>query len=100
MGLTLVGGVAGAVYGGAFTVVVQTTVDPAALGRVFSIYGSIMLAPAMFGLLQTGFIADRIGIINVFLITGARAGPPRGRLVLRPADPARHQGRRRRAPPS
>jgi DHA3 family macrolide efflux protein-like MFS transporter len=71
VGLTLVGGIAGAVYGGAFTVVVQTSVDPAALGRVFSIYGSIMLAPAMFGLLQTGFIADRIGIINVFLITGA-----------------------------
>ena len=70
LALTLMGGVAGAVYGGAFTVMVQTAVDPAALGRVFSIYGSIMLAPAMFGLLQTGFIADRIGILNVFLITG------------------------------
>ena len=70
VGLTLVGGVAGAIYGGAFTVVVQTAVDPAALGRVFSIYGSIMLAPAMFGLLQTGFIADRIGIVNSFLIAG------------------------------
>lgn len=70
VGLTLVGGVAGAIYGGAFTVVVQTAVDPAALGRVFSIYGSIMLAPAMFGLLQTGFIADRIGILSFFLVTG------------------------------
>ncbi len=70
-GLTLVGGVAGAVYGGAFTVVVQTAVDPAALGRVFSIYGSIILAPAMFGLLQTGFVADRIGIVNAFLVCGA-----------------------------
>ena len=69
--LTLVGGVAGAVYGGAFTVMVQTAVDPAAMGRVFSIFGSIMLTPAMFGLLQTGFIADRIGILNVFLITGS-----------------------------
>ncbi len=70
VGLTLIGGMAGAVYGGAFTVVVQTAVDPAALGRVFSIYGSIMLTPAMFGLLQTGVIADRIGIINFFLISG------------------------------
>jgi len=70
VGLTLIGGMAGAVYGGAFTVVVQTAVDPAALGRVFSIYGSIMLTPAMFGLLQTGVIADRIGITNFFLISG------------------------------
>jgi len=71
VGLTLVGGIAGAVYGGAFTVVVQTTVDPSVMGRVFSIYGSIILAPAMFGLLQTGFVADRVGIVNYFLITGA-----------------------------
>ena len=71
VGLTLVGGIGGAVYGGAFTVVVQTTVDPSAMGRVFSIYGSIILAPAMFGLLQTGFVADRVGIVNYFLITGA-----------------------------
>jgi MFS transporter, DHA3 family, macrolide efflux protein len=70
VGLTLVGGVAGAVYGGAFTVLVQTSVDPAALGRVFSIYGSIMLAPGLVGLLQIGFIADRIGIVNSFLIAG------------------------------
>ena len=41
------------------------------MGRVFSIYGSIILAPAMFGLLQTGFVADRVGIVNYFLITGA-----------------------------
>ena len=99
--LTLVGGVAGAVYGGAFTVVVQTSVDPAALGRVFSIYGSIMLAPAMFGLLQTGFIADRIGLINVFLITGAALAllgavsffvPPIRRMIRDGGAGARHDG--------
>ena len=99
VGLTLVGGVAGAVYGGAFTVVVQTAVDPAALGRVFSIYGSIMLAPAMFGLLQTGFIADRIGLLNVFLVTGAALALLGIVVVLRPADPADDQGQRRRSPP-
>jgi len=70
VGLTFVGGLAGAVYGGVFTVVVQTAVDPAALGRVFSLYASIMLTPALFGVLQTGFVADRIGIVNVFLVTG------------------------------
>jgi DHA3 family macrolide efflux protein-like MFS transporter len=67
---TFIGGVSGAVYSGAFTVVMQTTVEPSALGRVFSIYGSVTLLPAMIGLLQTGFIADRIGITNAFVISG------------------------------
>jgi len=68
--LTFIGGISGAVYSGAFTVVLQTTVEPAALGRVFSIHGSLTLLPAMIGLLQTGFIADRIGITNAFIIAG------------------------------
>jgi DHA3 family macrolide efflux protein-like MFS transporter len=68
--LTFMGGISGAIYSGAFTVVMQTTVEPSALGRVFSIYGSVTLLPAMIGLLQTGFIADRIGISNAFVISG------------------------------
>ena len=68
--LTFIGGISGAVYSGAFTVVMQTTVEPSALGRVFSIYGSVTLLPAMIGLLQTGLIADRIGITNAFIISG------------------------------
>jgi len=48
----------------------QTTVEPSALGRVFSIYGSLTMLPAMIGVLQTGFIADRIGINNAFIIAG------------------------------
>ncbi len=68
--LTFLCGIAGAVYSGAFTVVLQTTVDPAALGRVFSIYGSVTMMPSMIGLLQTGLIADRIGITNAFIIAG------------------------------
>jgi MFS transporter, DHA3 family, macrolide efflux protein len=72
--LTFIGGISGAVYSGAFTVVMQTTVEPSALGRVFSIYGSVTLLPAMIGLLQTGFIADRIGITNAFVISGLAIG--------------------------
>jgi len=68
--LTFIGGIAGAIYSGAFTVVMQTTVEPSALGRVFSIYGSLTMLPAMIGVLQTGFIADRIGINNAFIIAG------------------------------
>jgi DHA3 family macrolide efflux protein-like MFS transporter len=45
-------------------------VEPAALGRVFSLYSSITLLPSMIGLLATGYIADVIGIANAFIISG------------------------------
>jgi len=69
-GLTLFGGISMAVYSAAFMVVIQKTIDPGVMGRVFSIYGSITLLPSMFGLLQTGFIADAIGVPNAFIISG------------------------------
>ncbi|MBN2761582.1 MAG: MFS transporter [Bacteroidales bacterium] len=68
--LTLLGGISAAASFGAFTVVLQTTVEPSAMGRVFSIHGSLTMLPAMIGILQTGFIADRIGITNAFIIAG------------------------------
>jgi len=58
-------------YSGSFTVVMQTMVEPAALGRVFSLYSSITLLPSMIGLLATGYIADTIGIGNAFIISGS-----------------------------
>ena len=70
-GLTLIGGITMSLYSGAFMVVMQTTIDPGMLGRVLSLYGSITLLPAMIGLLQTGFIADAIGVPNAFMISGA-----------------------------
>jgi DHA3 family macrolide efflux protein-like MFS transporter len=72
--ITVIGGVSAAVYSGAFTVVIQTLVEPAALGRVFSLYNSITLLPSMIGLLATGFIADTIGIGNAFIISGTAIG--------------------------
>ncbi|MBN2862238.1 MAG: MFS transporter [Bacteroidales bacterium] len=69
-GLTLIGGITMAFFSASFTVVIQTTVDTAILGRVFSIYGSITLLPSMLGLLQTGYIADAIGVPNAFIISG------------------------------
>ncbi len=72
--ITVFGGISMSIYSGAFTVVLQTMVDPAALGRVFSMYGSITLLPAMVGLLATGFIADAIGIVNAFIICGIAIG--------------------------
>jgi DHA3 family macrolide efflux protein-like MFS transporter len=72
--ITVFGGISMSVYSGAFNVVLQTMVDPAAMGRVFSMFGSITLLPAMIGLLATGFIADNIGIGNAFMISGGAIG--------------------------
>lgn len=70
-GVAVLGGISMAVYSGAFNVVVQTMVEPSALGRVFSLYSSVTLLPSMIGLLATGFIADTIGIANAFVISGS-----------------------------
>ncbi len=96
--ITGFGGVSMSVYSGSFTVVMQTMVEPSALGRVFSMYGSITLLPSMLGLLATGYIADSIGITNSFIIAGIAIAvlgiaaflvPPVGRMVkdeIRSAD--------------
>ncbi len=68
--VTVIGGITMTMYSGSFTVIMQTMVEPTALGRVFSLYSSITMLPSMIGLLATGFIADSIGIANAFLISG------------------------------
>lgn len=68
--LTAIGGITMTLYSGSFTVIIQTMVEPAALGRVFSLYSSVTLLPSMIGLLATGYIADTIGIGNAFIISG------------------------------
>ncbi|MFC3197992.1 MFS transporter [Parapedobacter deserti] len=69
--LTILGGVAASIYNASFTTVLQEKIDPAMLGRVFSMYFSIALLPSMIGLLSTGFIADNIGISLTFVILGS-----------------------------
>lgn len=68
--LTALSGIAGSIYWSSFTVILQTKINPAALGRVFSIYDSVSLLPTIPGLLATGFIAERIGLLNAFIIAG------------------------------
>lgn len=68
--LTGFSGVTGAVYNSAFTGLIQTKIEPTALGRVFSMYYTIALIPAMLGLIGIGFIADTIGLNNSFIISG------------------------------
>lgn len=57
-------------YEGPFTALLQTQVSADVLGRVFSFFFSASLLPAMVGLLATGFVADAIGVPNVFLFGG------------------------------
>ncbi len=64
--LTIIGGLAGSFYSGPFTSVLQTFIDHTALGRVFSLFGSLSLLPSMIGILLTGYIADTIGVSNAF----------------------------------
>lgn len=74
VGLTAIGGISGSLYMASFTTVVQTRINPAVMGRVFSFYMSVSLLPSMVGLLSTGFLADTIGIGNTFIIGGGLVG--------------------------
>ena len=69
--LTILGGISGSIYNASFSTVLQEQIDPAMLGRVFSMYFSIALLPSMIGLLSTGFLADSIGISVTFVILGS-----------------------------
>lgn len=69
--LTVIGGLSGAFYNGPFTSILQTHIGHTALGRVFSLFGSLSLLPSLVGILATGYIADTIGVANAFLISGA-----------------------------
>ncbi|MBK1441681.1 MFS transporter [Parapedobacter sp. ISTM3] len=74
VGLTVIGGISAAINNASFTTILQEKIDPAMLGRVFSMYFSIALLPSMIGLLSTGFIADSIGITLTFVILGSAVG--------------------------
>src|SRR5690606_28820062 len=68
--MTIIQGLAVPFFTGPYTVLVQTQFEPKYLGRVFSIYGSIVQLPAMLGLLFVGILADDICVEKVFLIGG------------------------------
>jgi len=68
--LTAVGGTAGAVWNGAFVVILQTKIENEYLGRVFSTYDSLALLPSIPGLLATGYVAETIGLTHAFVGAG------------------------------
>lgn len=68
--LTAMGGVSGAIYNSCFNTVLQETVNPNMLGRVFSMYFSVALLPSLLGLVGIGFFADTIGLAQTFVLLG------------------------------
>lgn len=68
--LSAVQGIAIPFYSGPLTALLQSQVEPTFLGRVFALFDSISLLPSLFGMLATGFLADAIGISNIFTICG------------------------------
>ncbi|WP_115172019.1 MFS transporter [Sphingobacterium spiritivorum] len=68
--LTGFGGLAASVYNASFMTVLQEEVNPAMMGRVFSMFFSIVVIPSVVGLLSTGFVADTIGVNLTFIILG------------------------------
>lgn len=67
---TGISGIAGAIWNGAFVVIMQTQLDHSVLGRAFSTYDSLILLPSVLGLLATGYITKQIGYDKALLISG------------------------------
>lgn len=68
--LTGISGIMGAIWNGAFVVIMQTQLDNNVLGRAFSTYDSLILLPSVIGLLVAGHITTLIGYNNMLLIAG------------------------------
>jgi MFS transporter, DHA3 family, macrolide efflux protein len=71
--LTAIGGISLSVFYACFTAIVQITVQPEMLGRVFSLYYSLAVLPSIIGLMFTGVVAENIGINITFIISGCLA---------------------------
>lgn len=68
--LTTIGGVGGAIYHSSFMAIIQTNIEPSALGRVFSMFFTLSLIPSLIGLIGVGFFADYLGLGRTFVLCG------------------------------
>src|SRR5690606_29315854 len=68
--LTALGGLSGAIFNSCFTTVLQETINPVMLGRVFSMYISVAMRPSLLRLVGIGFFADTIGLAQTFAFLG------------------------------
>ncbi len=68
--LTIIQGITVPFFSGPFTTLMQTQFDSKYLGRVFALFDSVSSFPSIIGLFATSFIADSLGIANIFLYCG------------------------------
>ena len=68
--ITTLGGIGMSFFNASFMTIIQEEVKPEFLGRVYSMYFSFAIIPSVIGLLFTGWIADKIGVVNAFIIGG------------------------------
>ncbi|MDL2238571.1 MFS transporter [Bacteroidales bacterium OttesenSCG-928-K22] len=68
--LAVCSGISWSLYLPSVTVVLQTVIKPEVLGRVFAFTMNVSMLPSLLGLVGTGFIAEKIGILNIFIIGG------------------------------
>lgn len=68
--LAATGGISASVFLSAGTAVIQTFVNAAALGRVFSMFYTLSILPSLLSLLAAGFFADIIGMSTSFVLLG------------------------------
>ena len=57
-------------FNGPATALLQSKIEPQYLGRVFSLFGSLMSLAAPLGLALSGLFADEVGINRWFFISG------------------------------
>ena len=69
-GLSLLVGLSVPFYTGPHTALMQEKIPPEFLGRVFGLYGSLMSAAMLLGLIISGVLADYVGVNVWFLISG------------------------------
>ncbi|MDR2884109.1 MAG: MFS transporter [Deferribacteraceae bacterium] len=70
VGLALIMGVTMPMISTPITVILQTNIEPDMLGRVFTLYTNLSLAPSILALVVTTFIGDALGIMLLFVISG------------------------------
>jgi DHA3 family macrolide efflux protein-like MFS transporter len=69
-GLSLLMGLSSPFYSGPHMALMQEKIQPEHLGRVFGLYGSLLSASMLLGLVTTGLSADVVGVNIWFLVSG------------------------------
>lgn len=72
--LTVIGGISLSVCNALFVAIIQRSIAPDILGRVFSVFFSLTLLPSMAGISLFGFWAESVGITTVFVAGGLIIG--------------------------